>query len=63
MFRFRCSSAAASFATMREEVFPAFELEVVDDASVPYPGRHGQGNAEEAICQKIEEAIRSTDWE
>jgi len=50
---------AASFATMQREVFPAFELEVVM-ISVPYPGATPQ-DAEEAICQKIEEAIRSTD--
>lgn len=50
---------AASFASMRREVFPAFELEVVM-ISVPYPGATPQ-DAEEAICQKIEEAIRSID--
>ncbi|SMP68260.1 Multidrug efflux pump subunit AcrB [Neorhodopirellula lusitana] len=48
-----------SFASMRREVFPEFELEVVM-ISVPYPGATPQ-DAEEAICQKIEEAIRSID--
>ncbi len=44
---------------MRREVFPAFELEIVM-ISVPYPGSTPQ-DTEEAICQKIEEAIRSID--
>lgn len=44
---------------MRREVFPAFELEVVM-VTVPYPGATPQ-DTEEAICQKIEEAIRSID--
>ncbi|MGB7327463.1 MAG: efflux RND transporter permease subunit [Rubripirellula sp.] len=44
---------------MRREVFPAFELEIVM-ISVPYPGATPQ-DTEEAICQKIEEAIRSID--
>lgn len=44
---------------MRREVFPAFELEIVM-ISVPYPGATPQ-DSEEAICQKIEEAIRSID--
>ncbi|TWU60287.1 Swarming motility protein SwrC [Rubripirellula tenax] len=44
---------------MRREVFPAFELEIVM-VTVPYPGATPQ-DAEEAICQKIEEAIRSID--
>ncbi len=48
---------AASFWTMRREVFPEFELEVVM-IKVPYPGATPQ-DTEEAICQKIEEAIRS----
>ena len=50
---------AASLYRMRREVFPAFELEIVL-ISVPYPGATPQ-DCEEAICQKIEEAIRSTD--
>lgn len=48
-----------SLYRMRREVFPAFELELVT-ISVPYPGATPQ-DAEEAICQKIEEAIRSID--
>ncbi|MEM6980918.1 MAG: efflux RND transporter permease subunit, partial [Planctomycetota bacterium] len=48
-----------AFVTMQREVFPEFELEVVM-VSVPYPGATPQ-DTEEAICQKIEEAIRSTD--
>lgn len=50
---------AGAFYTMRREVFPEFELEVVM-VSVPYPGATPQ-DTEEAICQKIEEAIRSID--
>ncbi|WP_436715402.1 efflux RND transporter permease subunit [Roseiconus lacunae] len=41
---------------MRREMFPEFELEVVM-VSVPYPGATPK-DSEEAICQKIEEAIR-----
>lgn len=48
---------AASFWSMRREVFPEFELEVVM-IHVPYPGATPQ-DTEEAICQKIEEAIRA----
>ena len=44
---------------MRREVFPEFELEIVV-VTVPYPGATPQ-DTEEAICQKIEEAIRSID--
>ncbi len=44
---------------MRREVFPTFELEIVT-ISVPYPGATPR-DCEEAICQKIEEAIRSLD--
>ncbi len=50
---------AVSLARMRREVFPAFELEIVM-ITVPYPGATPQ-DSEEAICQKIEEAIRSID--
>ena len=50
---------AGAFYSMRREVFPEFELEVVM-ISVPYPGATPQ-DTEEAICQKIEEAIRSID--
>ena len=48
-----------SLGVMRREVFPAFELEIVM-VTVPYPGATPQ-DCEEAICQKIEEAIRSID--
>jgi HAE1 family hydrophobic/amphiphilic exporter-1 len=48
-----------SLMRMRREVFPAFELELVT-ITVPYPGATPQ-DSEEAICQKIEEAIRSID--
>ena len=48
-----------SLASLRREVFPAFELEVVL-ITVSYPGATPQ-DTEEAICQKIEEAIRSID--
>jgi multidrug efflux pump subunit AcrB len=44
---------------MQREVFPAFELEIVT-VTVPYPGATPK-DCEEAICQKIEEAIRSID--
>jgi len=46
-----------SLFQMRREVFPEFELEVVM-VSVPYPGATPK-DAEEAICQKVEESIRS----
>ncbi|MEM8666854.1 MAG: efflux RND transporter permease subunit [Planctomycetota bacterium] len=46
-----------SLLRMRREVFPAFELEIVL-ITVIYPGSTPT-DAEEAICQKIEEAIRS----
>ncbi len=48
-----------SLLRMQRETFPAFELEVVM-VSVPYPGAT-PNDTEEAICQKIEEAIRSID--
>lgn len=48
---------AMSFATMRREVFPEFELEIIL-VSVPYPGATPE-EVEEGICQKIEEACRS----
>ena len=48
---------ALSLAQMRREVFPEFELEVVM-VSVPYPGATPR-DCEEAISQKVEEAIRS----
>ena len=43
--------------TMRREVFPEFELEIIL-VSVPYPGA-SPSEVEEGICQKIEEAVRS----
>ena len=46
-----------SFASMRREVFPEFELEIVL-VSVPYPGATPE-EVEEGICQKVEEACRS----
>lgn len=48
---------AMSFASMRREVFPEFELEIVL-VTVPYPGATPD-EVEEGICQKIEEACRS----
>ena len=48
-----------SLANMRREVFPAFELEIVM-VTVPYPGATPK-DCEEAICQKIEEKVRSID--
>ena len=48
---------AMSFASMRREVFPEFELEIVL-VTVPYPGASPE-EVEEGICQKIEEACRS----
>ena len=49
----------ASLWTMRREVFPEFELEVVM-VTVPYPGSTPE-DVETGICQKIEEAVRSID--
>ena len=46
-----------SLYQMRREVFPRFELEIVL-ITVPYPGSTPR-DVEEAICQKIEEGIRS----
>jgi len=46
-----------SFASMRREVFPEFELEIVL-VTVPYPGATPE-EVEEGICQKVEEACRS----
>ena len=50
---------AFSAFTLRREVFPQFELEIVL-VSVPYPGA-SPDEVESGICQKIEEAIRSVD--
>ena len=46
-----------AFSSMRREVFPEFDLEIVL-VTVPYPGA-GPAEVEEGICQKIEEACRS----
>ena len=46
-----------AFASMRREVFPEFDLEIVL-VSVPYPGATPE-EVEEGICQKVEEACRS----
>ena len=48
---------ALAFGTMRREVFPEFDLEIVL-VTVPYPGATPE-EVEEGICQKIEEACRS----
>ncbi|MFM8377846.1 MAG: efflux RND transporter permease subunit, partial [Planctomycetia bacterium] len=48
---------AMSFASMRREVFPEFDLEIVL-VTVPYPGATPE-EVEEGICQKVEEACRS----
>ena len=48
---------AMSFAGMRREVFPEFELEIIL-VNVPYPGATPE-EVEEGICQKVEEACRS----
>jgi hydrophobic/amphiphilic exporter-1 (mainly G- bacteria), HAE1 family len=45
--------------SMRREVFPEFELEIIL-VSVPYPGASPE-EVEEGICAKIEEAVRSVD--
>jgi multidrug efflux pump subunit AcrB len=50
---------AMAFATMRREVFPEFDLEIVL-VTVPYPGA-SPDEVEEGICQKIEEACRSVE--
>ncbi len=46
-----------AFASMRREVFPEFDLEIVL-VTVPYPGASPE-EVEEGICQKVEEACRS----
>jgi multidrug efflux pump subunit AcrB len=46
-----------AFASMRREVFPEFDLEIVL-VTVPYPGATPE-EVEEGICQKVEEACRS----
>lgn len=50
---------ALSLFRLRREVFPEFQLEIVL-VTVPYPGASPE-EVEEAICQKIEEAVRSID--
>ncbi|MGE3314824.1 MAG: efflux RND transporter permease subunit, partial [Planctomycetaceae bacterium] len=46
-----------TMVTMRREVFPEFELEIIL-VTVPYPGASPE-EVEEGICQKIEEAVQS----
>ncbi len=46
-----------SALTMRREVFPEFELEILL-VTVPYPGASPE-EVEEGICMKIEEAVRA----
>ena len=48
-----------SMVSLRREVFPQFELEVLL-VSVPYPGASPE-EAERGICQKIEEAVFAID--
>jgi multidrug efflux pump subunit AcrB len=48
---------AMAFVSMRREVFPEFDLEIVL-VTVPYPGATPE-EVEEGICQKVEEACRS----
>ena len=48
-----------SLAVMRREVFPEFDLEIVL-VTVPYPGA-SPSEVEEAICQKVEEAVQAVD--
>ncbi len=50
---------AFSLFSMRREVFPEFELEIIL-ITVPYPGASPE-EVEEGICQKIEEAVRSVE--
>ncbi|MEC7695793.1 MAG: efflux RND transporter permease subunit [Planctomycetota bacterium] len=48
-----------SLVTMRREVFPQFDLEIVV-VNVAYPGASPE-EIEEGICQKVEEAVRGVD--
>ena len=48
-----------SFYSMRREVFPEFELEVIL-VSVPYPGA-SPADCEKGVCQPVEEAVRALD--
>jgi hydrophobic/amphiphilic exporter-1 (mainly G- bacteria), HAE1 family len=43
---------------LRREIFPEFELDILM-VSVPYPGASPE-EVEEGICQKLEEAVRSS---
>ena len=46
-----------SLATLRREVLPDFDLEIII-ITVPYPGA-SPGEVEEGVCQKLEEAVQS----
>ena len=48
-----------SLLSLRREVFPQFELEIVL-ITVPYPGASPE-EVEDGICQKVEEAVRAID--
>ncbi len=48
-----------SFAMLRREVFPEFELEVIL-VSIPYPGA-SPADVEKGVCQPVEEAVRALD--
>ena len=50
---------AVSLWSMRREVFPEFELEIIL-ITVPYPGASPE-EVEEGICQKIEESVRTVE--
>ncbi len=50
---------AVSFLSLRREIFPQFELEIIL-VTVPYPGASPE-EVEEGICLKVEEAVRSID--
>lgn len=50
---------AVSLMSLRREVFPEFDLEMIT-VTVPYPGGSPE-EVEDGICKKIEEAIRSVD--
>ncbi|HSH70018.1 MAG TPA: efflux RND transporter permease subunit, partial [Deferrisomatales bacterium] len=52
-------AGAVSLLTIRQEVFPEIELEMIS-VSVPYPGASPE-QVEEAICTRIEEQIASVD--
>ena len=50
---------AASLWSMRREVFPEFDLDIIL-VTVPYPGASPE-EVEEGICQRIEEAVRTVE--